>query len=97
MDKCSTLPIAVYTNETRQDQSTDVLIFQEESQALVSVTKPSSEHLSEQFSDYASSYETDSEDKYSETENDYEIVFTHMPLHTTRSGRHVKAVSRLDL
>ena len=33
----------------------------------------------------------------SETENDYEIVFTHMPLYTTRSGRHVKAVSRLDL
>ena len=50
-----------------------------------------------QLSDYASSYETDSADEYSETEKDYEIVFTHMPSHTTRSGRHVKAVSRLDL
>lgn len=98
IDKCGTLPIAVYTNEARQDQSTVPLIFQEGRQSLASAIEVanSPEQISESLSD-ETSYETDSEDECSEKENDHEIVFTHMPSHVTRSGRCVKAVSRLDL
>ena len=104
MDKCGTLPIAVYSNEARQDQSTAPLVFEEESQPL-SLTSTSEAHsertsnvdFSDQVSDAESSYETDSEAECTANEHANEIFFTHISLNMTRSGRRVKAVSRLDL
>ena len=53
--------------------------------------------FSDQVSDAESSYETDSEAECTEQEHANEIFFTHISLNMTRSGRRVKAVSRLDL
>ena len=95
MDKCGTLPIAVYTNEARQDQSTAPLVFEEESQPYSE--RSSNVDFSDQVSDAESSYETDSEAECTEQEHANEIFFTHISLNMTRSGRRVKAVSRLNL
>ena len=85
MDKCGALPIAVYTNEARQDQSTVPLVFEEESQplSLTSTSEAYSERssnvdFSDQVSDAESSYETDSEAECTEQEHANEIFFTHI-------------------
>ena len=96
MDKCGTLSIAVYTNVTWHYQSTAPLVFQEEIQPLISLSRTLCEDFSDQVSDVESCNETDSEAECSEKKNDNDF-FTHMSPKMTRSGRRVKAVSKLDL